>query len=64
MGQRMGQALTHFLTQNTAGADRTTYHGAGRACPVMLFFCGYIALLMTAPMASAASCFISLVAWV
>jgi len=64
MGQNLGQALTQFLTQNTVGADSTKRHGAGRACFVPLAFFGYIALLMTSPMVSAASRFISFVAWV
>ncbi len=64
MGQALGQALTQNLTQNAAGAGSTKRYGAGRACPVPLAFFGYMALAMTSPMASAASRFISSVAWV
>ena len=34
------RGLTHFLTQNAAGAGSIKRHGAGRACPVQLFSCG------------------------
>jgi hypothetical protein len=56
--------MTQTVTQKPRDQEST---GEGRmesSVPLRLFFVGYMAWLMTLPMVSAASRFISAVAWV
>ena len=56
--------LTQTLTQKPRGQESTGEGRMASSAPLPLFFVGYMAWLMTLPMVSAASRFISAVAWV